>query len=236
MPEYQTTTRVNLRSRPQVIPETIIVTLSENTIVIKSGVSALPEWWKVNVPSYGIEGFIHSKFLEEKPNGAVEVVLDPIDLPSVDLKVKTSTQSKRNKTGARAYPLNESGMPDRDLTSSSTKIASIHNIISWLNVETSARYGPAEKQTYCNIYAYDFCKRNGVYIPRVWWTRSAIASLVNGIKVPPVYSNTVTELNANSLYDWFVEFSSIFGWRRVFNLNELQTAATTYGNIGIIVG
>ena len=49
------------------------------------------------------------------------------------------------------------------------------------------------------------------------------------------YADTVRELNANALYDWFGDFGTAFGWKRVMNIDELQAAANN-GEACIIVG
>ena len=118
----------------------------------------------------------------------------------------------------RAHKLNETGAP------TSRKA---HDVIAWLNVERSARYRPTATATYCNIYAYDYATLMGAYLPRVWWTEAAIAKLRNGQEVGVQYGVTVTELNANALYDWFNKWGAAFGWQEVN-----ATAAQANANAG----
>ena len=49
------------------------------------------------------------------------------------------------------------------------------------------------------------------------------------------YGTTVSELNANSLYNWLEEFGSDFGWRRTLDVTELQNAANA-GQVALICG
>jgi hypothetical protein len=102
-------------------------------------------------------------------------------------------------------------------------------------VERHERYRPVTGgSTFCNIYAYDYCFLAGAFIPRVWWTSSALTRLERGEEVPVSIGNTVVEVNANALSDWFEEHGRTFGWRRTFDLDDLQQAANA-GAVGIIV-
>lgn len=141
-------------------------------------------------------------------------------IPAVHL----SGSGKRGSTEGRAFPLVEQNMP--------TKQPALA-IEAWLNVEKSARYQPTPTQTYCNIYAHDFCMRAGVYLPRVWWSDAALAKFAAGEDVPVKYADTVYELNANALYDWLVKFGKDFGWQPVGNAGEAQHAADA-GRIVVI--
>lgn len=106
-------------------------------------------------------------------------------------------------------------------------------IIRWLQVDQSRRYRPKDGTTYCNIYACDYCYLAGVYLPRVWWTPSALIALTSGESVAPKYNATISELNANSLYEWLTQFGAQFGWRRIFDLNRLQDSVNK-GQVGLI--
>jgi hypothetical protein len=117
-------------------------------------------------------------------------------------------------------------------------VQGILNIVNWLDVGNTTAHGrwrpvPA-RATYCNIYVYDVCEIAGLYVPRVWWTASAIADLRAGRSIRPIYGNTVNELNANALFDWFSEFGADFGWEQVFDVQTLQSAANR-GSLGVIV-
>jgi hypothetical protein len=121
----------------------------------------------------------------------------------------------RKQTDTRAFPLNEPNTPKGDGTPTS-----IHKIIEFLAVEKSERYRPTSTATYCNIYAYDYCCLMGAYLPRVFWTAEAIRTL----NFTPAYGKTLTEMNANALYDWFRVRGGQFKWKEV-NITEGQRLA-----------
>lgn len=139
---------------------------------------------------------------------------------------------KRGNTNGRAFFLNEPGQKTRNLTATAAvKATKLTAIVDWLDVENQPRYEPTTVNTFCNIYAYDYCFLSGVYLPRVWWTRSALLKLENGVPVSPVYGQTVSELNANSLFNWLKEYGGVFGWNRTFDMTQMQNAA----NDGLVV-
>jgi hypothetical protein len=107
-------------------------------------------------------------------------------------------------------------------------------IIDWIEVENRERWRPTATSTFCNIYAYDVCYLAGVYLPRVWWRPKALVALAAGERVVPRYDDTLHELNANALCDWFEDHGSVFGWQRALNPNDLQDAANA-GELAIIV-
>jgi hypothetical protein len=143
--------------------------------------------------------------------------------------LESKTAVKRSGLN-RAHKLNEGGRPDYDCTPES-----IHKIIDWLNVEKSERYQPNKLQTFCNIYAYDYACALGGFLPRVWWTASALKRLGKGEDVPCVYGTTVSEMNANALYDWFKTYSAKFGWTNITSKTEAQNLANS-GKLVIMVG
>jgi hypothetical protein len=190
------------------------------------------DWWKVQTTLNRVTlvGFVAHRFL------AAEV-----PAPRVSASAPTAVhlregrhEVKRSATMGRAFPLGEKNAPRRDGLSADIRVRQLHDIIGYLNVETSARYQKTPGATYCNIYAYDFCYLAGVYLPRVWWTPRALIDLANGTSVLVKYDETVRELNANSLHDWFADFSGQFGWRRSRDLDQVQQAANA-GGIGVIV-
>lgn len=87
-------------------------------------------------------------------------------------------------------------------------------VIRFLDVENSLAFREKGAKTYCNVAAYQFCHQMGVYIPRVFWSRSAFAKIVAGDSVPVEYGKTVFEMSANALFDWFFEFGKDFGWQQ----------------------
>jgi hypothetical protein len=138
---------------------------------------------------------------------------------------ENSPTAIRASTTGRAYPLGEPGRPDHAQGTAA--------IIRYLDVETSARYQPARGQTFCNIYACDYCYLAGAYLPRVWWTTRALADIAAGRSVPVQYAETVVELNANSLYTWLRDFGAEFGWTQTASLDQLQSAANA-GQVCVI--
>lgn len=226
-----TATQLNLRSTPEAKSD-----MSNRIAILPNGqlVDRIADngdnWWRVSTNLQGTEfvGFVSSLYLSEN---IVPIIANAIS--EVHLS-KTNPNSNRNSKAGMAYPLGENNIPSRDLTDATSKVQSIRTILDWLDVENSIRYRPGGGYTYCNIYAYDFCYLNGVYIPRVWWTSNAIVRLSNGEQVPVQYDNTVTEKNANSLLDWFKNWGSVFGWERVSTMTALQDRANE-GSVCILV-
>ena len=108
-----------------------------------------------------------------------------------------------------------------------------HRIIELLDVEHSARYQPAAGKTYCNIYATDFAHLWGAFLPRTWWTQDAIRQIQAVGEMRPAYAQTVTELNANALYDWLWLYGTQYGWTSHASADELQRTVNA-GGIGVI--
>jgi hypothetical protein len=156
-------------------------------------------------------------------------------IPAVHLPVPKGQIIIRDRSGGRAYPLNEPNQPIRGGSTPTQKRKQLAQIINWLRVDVSSRYTPGNGKTYCNIYAYDYCYLAGVYLPRVWWTSIALKKLALGQSVAAKYDTTVGELNANSLHNWFEKFGQQFGWVRTADLTALQTAANE-GQVCIITG
>lgn len=224
-------TNLNLRSEPRVSRNNLIATLSLGDRATKIAEDADAQWWRVATEIQGVhvEGFVSHRFL---------VPADKFDQPAPqsgvrEVHLKTGNKIARNQTSGRAFPLNEVGQPTRNGGPAAVHTAELISIIKWLNVEQSKRYKPANGSTFCNIYAFDYCHLANTYIPRVWWTRKAIATLAAGGSVAPVFGVTVSELNANSIFNWLEEFGRDFGWVRTFDMTDLQNAANA-GQVGII--
>jgi hypothetical protein len=111
--------------------------------------------------------------------------------------------------------------------------AELDAIVRYLDVERSARYKREATQTFCNVYACDYCYLAGVYLPRVWWNAQALADIAKGRAVAAKYGVTVSELNANALYEWLRDFGTSFGWTQAASLDDLQSAANA-GQISVI--
>ena len=223
---------LNLRSQPVVDPSTKLAVLPIGQLITKKAESATKPWWEVLTTIQGtdVDGFVNSKYLtpvatfvEPAPHSS----LSPVHLRNPGINVTRSGIQ-------RAYALNEPNQPTRNGNDpAQQKVEELTTIIEWLKVDQSARYQPAPKTTYCNIYAYDYAYLSGVYLPRVWWTADAIHKLESGVAVSPKYGDTVDELNANSLFDWFKNYGTTFGWTRAFDLTQLQNAAND-GQVVII--
>lgn len=93
--------------------------------------------------------------------------------------------------------------------------------INKLDVENkSSVLQPTKNATYCNIYAYQYNRLmfshlkegNKPYFPRLWWSVQALSLLEKGLPVSLAYGNTVFEMNANAIYDWFLEWGEVYGW------------------------
>src|SRR5690606_15025632 len=138
----------------------------------------------------------------------------------------------RHSTG-RAFPIGEANRPTRKPGATTESLRSHHDILDWLDVESNVRYRAGGGFTYCNIYAYDFCYLSGVYLPRVWWTEETLCKLWHGQDSRAVYGSTVSELNANRLFDWLLHFGTDFGWIRIFDPNSLQQEANA-GKVAVI--
>lgn len=223
---------LNLRSKPEVSEKTKIAVLSHGTSVKKiSEFQDDPVWWLVSVvlDANEIQGYVSSQYLQAKENFTP---VNPITTIS-EVHLQSRDPVIRASEGRRAFALNEKQQPYRLSSQPAQRKMEIGNIVAWLDVEKSVRYDPTSTATFCNIYAYDYAYLNKVYIPRVWWMQSALVQLSKGQAVAVSYGNTVHELNANSLHDWFKEFGSTFGWSRTFSLDQLQDAANN-GKVCII--
>ncbi len=219
--------QLNLRSAPAVVPGNIVTTLPHGHPVADIDRSAAP-WWKVQTTFHGtnLEGYVHSAYLQavaSTPPAPTVSALSPVHLGE-------HAGAKPSSAGARAYAIGDAAAARRG---SVTPAADLGRVIAYLDVEQGARYQPTDISTYCNIYAYDYCYLAGVYLPRVWWTGPAIERLAQGQAVDVRYGVTVQELNANSLFNWLVEYGGRFGWRRVFDLDVLQAQANG-GGVGVI--
>jgi hypothetical protein len=213
-----------LRSEPVVKTTTKIAVLPMGHRVTKISESEVVPWWKVSTKLDDAEadGFVSSTFLVSDESFAPPQPANKIS----GVHLNTNSAVVRNNKARMAFPLNEASQPTRDKSDpANEKAKSLTAIIRWLDVEAKGRYLPTSQNTYCNIYAYDYCYLAGVYLPRVWWHAGALAKLRNGTGVSPIYGETVGELNANSLFNWLREYGPIFGWKRTLDLGGAQDAA-----------
>jgi hypothetical protein len=182
------------------------------------------------VGGIGLQGFVNSTFL-------VPIATAPIGIAATGVEavhLRTDQPSaRRNNAGGWAYPISEAGRPAVLSGTPAQRAVGMLAIIDWLNVETGLRWKKIPSATYCNIYAYDVAYLAGVYLPRVWWRGPALVELSQGRPVVPAYGTTVGEMNANALTNWFEAYGSGFGWRRSFDLTEMQVAANA-GEVAVI--
>lgn len=191
------------------------------------------KWMRIRMDIDDTEmiGYIARSLLREE-TGLTTIPDEADELVAVHMPQNREHVDRDNKQG-RAFPIGEPNRPFRNRESIATKAESLHQIVDWLDVEKSDRYAPNSSQTFCNIYAYDYVFLAGAYIPRVWWKSSAIADLVRGMTVKIIYGVSVKEMNVNSIHYWFEEYGGIFGWKRKFDVNEVQEDANN-GKICVI--
>lgn len=244
-----TSNTLNLRSEP-VIPAgnpslNRVAALPNGHLV--SWISGSPDdnWFEVETSLNGanLRGFATSDFLElvTSKTKAIPVMLPFAAAPqsgiaAVFMPQKTGMITKRRRA-AGPFSLNEPNQPSRSSTAEPSVLRKeIIKIIDWLNVEKSThkRYQPGEGKTFCNIYAHDFCHLAGVYLPRVWWTQSAIEKLARNEIVQPLLNATIEEIRANGIFSWLRDFGERFGWRQTGDLTKLQNAVNL-GGIGLII-
>ena len=99
------------------------------------------------------------------------------------------------------------------------------DFVSFLNPTDAKylRYQPRDGDTFCNIFAHDYCHLRGAYLPRVWWLETNQHK--RGDLVAPIWGRNVREMNANSLTTWLENFGSGFDWKFCTNDKELQQKA-----------
>jgi hypothetical protein len=197
---------------------------------------------ETNLRGAYFHGFAAAAYLRPaKGENSVPVVV-PATSPPSDGIVAVYMPRKAGKVTRRTEPagpwsLNEPGQPTRDAETAAGRCAQLATIIDWLAVDRPAhqRYQPTGGgTTFCNIYAHDYCFLAGVYLPRVWWTPSAIEQLARNETVEPLYEQTIDEQRSNDLFRWLGDFGPRFGWRSTGTLTKLQEAANL-GGVGIII-
>jgi hypothetical protein len=180
-------------------------------------------------------GFAAAKYLVPAKGAKPTAPQSSSQIPEAHLKPANGVITKRSSV-ATGRSLNEPNMPLREGETPEALRQGLGNIISWLAVDnpTNKRYAPHDGMTFCNIYAHDYCTLAGVYLPRVWWTATALIRLEKGEQPAPLMGSTVDEMRANDLYRWFRDYGERFGWQRVVNLDDLQQHANL-GGVAVIV-
>jgi hypothetical protein len=144
------------------------------------------------------------------------------------------SESRLDSMERKENPIEDSSIPFRDLTSPETKRKSIHQLIDKLDVENNIRYQKTPEDTYCNVYAYDFCHFAKVYLPTVWWTEESLEKIKQGQEVTAVFKETVDRIYSSAIHDWFSEWGHNFGWERMETVDEIQNKVNANGGVGII--
>jgi hypothetical protein len=240
---------LNLRAEPKVPKDNpksnIKAKLPNGHLVSWLSGKNTDEWFEVETNLLGafFKGFVASKFLVLVKDNTVTIpvvspaTVNPVTgIVAVHMPRAAGSITKRSAP-ANAFSLNEPGQPSREMVADPTALKlSLLNIVNWLDVEkvTNKRYQPVNGSTFCNIYAHDFCHLAGVYLPRVWWTQSAIVKLARNEKVEPLLGNTIEEIRANNILRWLKDFGEIFGWRQTGDITKLQNAANV-GGVALII-
>ncbi len=214
---------LNLRSAPDPTQNNILAVIPPGHKVIKLEEADVPNWWRIETTLTGATatGFVNKKFLSP-----ADEVTEPEQSGVRACHLSTSGLSVTLQNFRRAHPLtSEPPVRRRSDQTPQERVSAIRQLIDWFRVENSPRYLPGGGNTFCNIYAYDYCYMTGAFLPRVWWEQTAIVKLENGQNVPVQYDTTVDEITANGLNGWFKQWGPRFGWRRTLDLTELQNAA-----------
>ena len=188
-----------------------------------------------------LRGFAAEEFLKPAARATEIPISTPAEAPpesgivAVTMPRKKGTITRRRDV-ADSHSLNEPNQPGRLGATPAALVDELGKIIAWLAVDKLAhkRYQPRDGLTFCNIYTHDYCHLAGVYLPRVWWTQSAIRDLAQGEAVQPQIESTITEMRANDMFRWLRDFGNAFGWRQTGTLTKLQEAANQ-GALGLIV-
>jgi hypothetical protein len=226
-----TAPQLNLRRAPTTASVPPLAVLREGQVVRVLGAAVEP-WRRIRVTLGGSDviGFVSGRFLEAV--GAPAPERAPVLVPPVHFRAD-DPRSRRDSTTRRAQPLGESPRPARDpAATAAVRVAQLGEIVRWLAVDSSDRYQRTEV-TFCNVYAADFCFLANVYLPRTWWTDSALTRIGRGEQPEVIYEATVREMRADDLFAWLVAFGPQFGWRRVFDATALQDAANA-GGVGVV--
>lgn len=160
-------------------------------------------------------------------------------VPVLDSRIKMANfppnlESRLDSMELKWMPINDSSIPFRDLTNSTTKRHSYTKLIAKLDVEKSVRYQKTIEDTYCNVYSFDYCYFSNVYLPTVWWTDEALQKILKGEEVAVIYGETVDHIYSSAIHDWFLQWGASFGWKRMTCVDEMQTQVNNNGGVGII--
>jgi len=142
--------------------------------------------------------------------------------------------SNLNSMECKFHPMVDDSIPFRNFNNLEAKKKSIRQLIRKLDVSNNLRYQRTPEDTYCNVYAFDYCYFTRVYLPTVWWTDESIAKLKAGEDVVAVFEETVLPIYSNAIHDWFLTWGSEFGWKQMNSFTEIQEKVNSEGGVGII--
>ena len=235
---------LRVRREPKIDLSNVMANLPDGHLVRAVTNTPVKEFLEIETSLNGalFRGFSALKFLKLRADEPTVAVESPAEaavpqgtIPAVFMPRKDGSLTKRTNL-AGALSLNEENQPGRKGTTADELRQELAAIVAWLAPDKAAhkRYQPRDGLTFCNIYAHDFCHLAGIYLPRVWWTSSAIAILSIGGSVEPKLGNTITEQRANDLFRWLRDFGLSFGWRQTGSLTKLQMEVNQ-GAVGLIV-
>jgi hypothetical protein len=181
----------------------------------------------------------NGKTAQMKKETAAQDIQLLVEYSKPDFQIKSASllshpDSRIDTMERKFHPMKDESIPYRDMTNASTKKESIRQLIEKLDVTKSLRYQRTAEDTYCNVYAYDFCYFSKIYLPTVWWTDESLEKIRNGLTVIPVFDETVKPIYSSAIHDWFLQWGASFGWKRMTNLDEIQQKVNNDGGIGMI--
>lgn len=223
-----TVSSLRLRSTPSSADSSNIIGRIAGGSIVELHNDSNLDWWYVKVESTGKFGYVFADYLVD-----FEPEISP---KSKNLLVHFPRDQKAqlNSKAALFKPLGDDSIEFRNMTNVNTKKDSIKKLINKLSVTKSRRYLRTDTNTFCNIYAYDFCYFSKVYLPRVWWYDKYINDAKNGNIPEIIWGKTVREMNANALHDWLINWGDQFDWIMMNDLDLLQKRVNNEGGIGII--
>jgi hypothetical protein len=164
---------LKLRTEPEPTRDNILGIIACNQSVTKLEDSNVAGWWKIQATLNGraVTGFVIQKYLS--PADEVARLNPEESIPAVHLPTGGLNVTRDN--ARRAYPLTEVAPVHRRRDGGpAEKVTALRQLIEWLNVESSPRYLPIGRTTFCNIYVSDYCYLADAYLPHVWWTTQSL--------------------------------------------------------------
>lgn len=87
--------------------------------------------------------------------------------------------------------------------------------------------------TFCNVFAFDVVTAMGGYLPRAWYTTESGEFIRHG---DAYQAGRVSQVRANDLYDWLVEWGPDYGWQEVTGGAAAAQAQANAGRLVVISG